>query len=115
MPAARVSPSETAWIQTQGPGASAPGWAAETFTDPFGGGYSYAALRPDPAPPEAQLAMAPAMIIEAKGLAAKWQQARSTGQPVDGLTAAQWEAKVRESIRSLEVMRGLYGVFGRTW
>ena len=33
----------------------------------------------------------------------------------EGQAAAVLEAKTREAIRTLEVMRGLYDVYGTTW
>lgn len=89
----------------------AAGFEVVSVVDPFGGGFSYAAFRALPGPTSA----AAAMVLRASDFNAKWQTARGTGLPVDGLDAAEWEAKVRDTIRSLELMRGLYDIFGRTW
>jgi hypothetical protein len=53
------------------------------------------------------------MIVAAAQLKASWDAAVAapTGTHL-GLTAAQWEAKTREAVRNLEMMRGLYLVFG---
>ena len=87
-----------------------PGFQVVTFNDPFGGGYVYAALQRvgTTSPPAA-----PAMIARANAYKAKWDLAKVSPGPVDGLTAAQWEEKVRESVRTIEMMRGLYDIFGR--
>jgi hypothetical protein len=53
------------------------------------------------------------MVLLAAGYAAKWQLATTSGQSVDGLTAAQWEARVRDATRTLEMTRGLYDIFGK--
>jgi hypothetical protein len=45
----------------------------------------------------------------------KWETAIASGQPVDGKTAAQWETELRGATRTLEMMRGLYDIFGRAW
>jgi hypothetical protein len=54
------------------------------------------------------------MIVSARDAVAKWKQAQTSGAAVDGLNAAQWEARSRDLIKSLEMMRGLYDIFGRT-
>lgn len=85
---------------------------AITFADPFGGGYIYAALKRtgDTNPP------ANAQMIETANLwKAKWDLAKSSNAPVDGLTAAEWEGKMRESVRTMEMMRGLYDIFSQVW
>lgn len=88
------------------------GFEVVTYEDPFGGGYIYAALRRigDTQPPAG-----PAMVLRAAEFRTKWELARSSNQPVDGLTATQWEAEVRQATRTLEMMRGLYDIFGRAW
>jgi hypothetical protein len=88
------------------------GFTVVTFADPFGGGYTYAALKKDGAlTPTAGAAM----VERAADFRTKWDLARSSGQSVDGFTATQWEAKVRDAARTLEMMRGLYDIFGRAW
>lgn len=102
----------------------AQGWQAVIFPDPsqpatvaalpsdLVQGYQYAALKlaSDPRPQAAA-----ASIDTANQQAAKYVQAKQSGMPVDGLDAAGWEGKMRETVRNLEVMRGLYDIFGRTW
>jgi hypothetical protein len=90
----------------------ADGFEVVRFDDPFGGGYVYAAMQKlgDPNPPAA-----PFMVRRASEWGQKWAQAKASGARVDGLTAAQWEEKVRESIRTMEMMRGMYDIFGRAW
>ncbi|MDX2015781.1 MAG: zinc-dependent metalloprotease, partial [Myxococcaceae bacterium] len=88
----------------------APGYDVVQFSDPFGGGYVYAALRKlnDP-----KITTGASVILRAQNEKAKWDQARNLNQRVDGLTAAEWEARVRETVRNMEIMRGLYNIFGR--
>jgi hypothetical protein len=88
----------------------APGYESVQFNDPFGGGYIYAALRKvgDPLP-----STGASIVLRAQTQQAKWTQAKNLNQPVDGLTASEWEAKVRETVRTMEIMRGLYNIFGR--
>lgn len=90
----------------------ADGFEVIRFDDPFGGGYAYAAMRKigDTSPPAA-----PFMVARAADWAQKWDQAKTSGQPVDGLSAAQWEEKVRDATRTMEMMRGMYDIFGRAW
>ncbi|MGQ0505804.1 MAG: zinc-dependent metalloprotease [Myxococcaceae bacterium] len=88
------------------------GYTVVSFNDPFGGGYSYAALKSNTATTQPA---APALVEAATAYKTKWDTAKISGMPVDGLTAAQWEAKTRDTVRSLEMMRGLYAVFGKTW
>ncbi len=85
-----------------------PGFDVVTFDDPLGGA-TYAALKSQTA---TSVAAAPAMILRGTEWKAKYAQAKATNMPVDGLTAAQWEGKLRDTVRSLEIMRGLYRVFG---
>ncbi len=90
-----------------------PGFNVVTFADPFGGGYVYAALKKTTT---ATVPTAGAFMVEkANAEKVKWETARTSGQPVDGLTAVQWEAKVRDDVRTLEMMRSLYDIFGRAW
>lgn len=88
----------------------AAGYETVEFNDPFGGGYIYAALRKigDPNP-----STGASMVLRAQAENTKWLDAKNRNQPVDGLTAAEWEARVRETVRTLEIMRGLYNIFGR--
>lgn len=90
----------------------APGFETVQFEDRFGGGYVYAALRKvgDPNPTTGA-----SLILRAQTQAAKWDQAKNLNQPVDGLTATEWEARVRETVRNMEIMRGLYNIFGRAF
>ncbi|MEW5742996.1 MAG: hypothetical protein AB1938_29035, partial [Myxococcota bacterium] len=95
----------------------ADGFEVVRFDDPFGGGYVYAAMQKigDPAPPAA-----PYMVKQAALYAQKWAQAKGNPptvppQVVDGLDAAQWEEKVRDATRTMEMMRGMYDIFGRVW
>jgi hypothetical protein len=88
------------------------GYETVTFADPFGGS-TYAALRRvgDTRPPSA-----PQMVQTAVQYKANWDLAKAaTPQVYKGLTAAQWEAKTRDAIRSLEMMRGLYNIFGQAY
>jgi hypothetical protein len=89
----------------------ASGFDLVTFDDPFGSGYTYAAMQKHGA---TTVPAAPTMIANATAWTAKWNQAKTTNAKVDGLSASQWEAKVRDATRTLEMMRGLYGVFGST-
>ncbi|MCA2980031.1 MAG: zinc-dependent metalloprotease, partial [Myxococcaceae bacterium] len=88
----------------------APGYDVVQFSDPFGGGYVYAALRKlnDP-----KLTTGAAIVLRAQAEKAKWDQARNLNQRIDGLTAGEWEGRVRETVRNMEIMRGLYRIFGR--
>lgn len=90
----------------------AQGYELDKFDDPFGSGYSYATLKKTG---ETKLPSGPQMIATARVYKAKWDQAKASGALVDGLSAAEWEAKTRDAVRSMEVMRGLYGVFGNAW
>lgn len=89
----------------------AAGFQVVTFDDPFGGGYIYAAMKKtgQTNPPAGA-----AMVERATALKVKWDAAVTSGQPVDGKTATQWETEVRQAIRTLEMMRGLYDIFGRS-
>jgi hypothetical protein len=86
--------------------------------DPLGGGYYYAALKRtfDPRPYQA----GPKMILRTQGDVDKWNDARNNTPDdptddhlVDGLSSSQWEGVVRDDVRNLEMMRGLYDIFGR--
>ena len=90
----------------------AAGFTVVTYADPFGGGYSYAAMKKT-----SQLVPTAGveMVERAAGMKVKWETAISSGQPVDGKTAAQWETELRGATRTLEMMRGLYNIFGRAW
>ena len=90
----------------------AAGFTVVTYDDPFGGGYVYAAMKKTgQLTPTAGVAM-----VERAALAkTKWEAALASNQPVDGKTAAQWETDLRGSTRTLEMMRGLYDIFGRAW
>jgi hypothetical protein len=91
-----------------------------SINDPFGGGYVYAAMKRtfDPKP----FAAGPKMILQTQNDCTKWGDARNNtpddptdDHPVDGLSPAQWEGIVRQDVRNLEMMRGLYDVFGRAF
>ncbi|HYX90055.1 MAG TPA: zinc-dependent metalloprotease [Myxococcaceae bacterium] len=96
----------------------AAGYEVVTFADPFGGGYSYAAIQKsgttDPA-------AAPFEILQASQNKQLWdlklQLARDTTDPTlkafYEAEAARYEAKTRDNVRNLEMMRGLYGIFGQ--
>jgi hypothetical protein len=89
----------------------APGFTVKQFEDPFGGGYIYAAMQPNS---EVKLTPAAYAVQKAIDNAAGLALAEAaTDRTHNGLTVAQWEAQVRESVRMLEMMRGLYNVFGR--
>src|SRR5262249_49729315 len=89
-----------------------------SLNDPFGGGYVYAAMKRtfDPKP----FAAGPKMIVRTQNDVAKWNVARNNTPDdptddhlVDGLSSSEWEGLVRENVRNLEMMRGMYDVFGR--
>ncbi len=88
------------------------GFSVVTYEDPFGGGYIYAGLKRtgDTNPPAGA-----AMVERAASYRTKWELAKTTNQPVDGMSAAQWETEVRQATRTLEMMRGLYDIFGSAW
>lgn len=107
----------------------AAGFDVIKFDDPFGGGYIYAALQKQG---DTSNPAGPVMVSRAAAQTDKWKQAcrLDKGLPpnatvdlpcrggtgtnkVDGKSTAQWESDVRESVRSLEMMRGLYDIFGR--
>ena len=90
----------------------AAGFTVVTYEDVFGGGYSYAAMKKT-----GQLVPTASvdMVERAASYRTKWQLALTTNQPVDGKTAAQWEVELRGATRTLEMMRGLYDIFGRAW
>lgn len=90
----------------------AAGFSVVTFEDPFGGGYVYAAMKKT-----GQLVPTAGveMVERAALYKTKWEAAIASNQPVDGKTAAQWEVELRGSTRTLEMMRGLYDIFGRAW
>ncbi|MBI3184011.1 MAG: zinc-dependent metalloprotease [Myxococcales bacterium] len=83
----------------------AAGYEVEQFADPFGG-YIYAALKQTGA---TKVTAAPQLIINARNYKTKWDQATTPSEK------ALWEAKTREAVRSLEIMRGLYNIFGTAW
>ena len=101
----------------------AQGYEVVSFADPFGGGYKYAALSPTAGsgvPGEETPAAAPVMVRKAIAAKDAWDAAKADADadPSSGskaAAAAEAEGRVRESVRSLEIMRGLYGVFSRTW
>lgn len=96
----------------------AAGFEVVSVDDPLGGGYTYAALRKvgDTNPPAA-----PRMVVGLQATIAKYEASlgadhvigTSDDQVIDGKSAAEWAGAVRDGIRSLELMRGFYGIFGR--
>jgi hypothetical protein len=99
----------------------AAGYETVQFPDPFGGGYIYAALRKigDPAPTTGA-----AIVTRAIAQKTNWDKAKNLNQRIDPqgntcttgsncFTSSEWEAKVRETVRNMEIMRGLYNIFGR--
>lgn len=90
----------------------AAGFTVVTFEDPFGGGYIYAAMKKTGV---AEPPAGAAMVERAALYRTQWELAVSSNQPVDGKTATEWEAEVRQATRTLEMMRGLYDIFGRAW
>jgi hypothetical protein len=79
------------------------------------GGYTYAGLKQSTGPVYVGTPAAVMLIERANVQAGKYNDAKLAGTKIDGFTAAEWEAKIRETVRSLEMMRGLYDIFGRTW
>lgn len=90
----------------------ASGFETVEFADPFGGGYVYAALRKVGEPNPSTGAI---IVARAQTQKAKWDQAKNLNQRVDGLLASEWEAQLRETVRNMEIMRGLYNIFGRAF
>ncbi len=107
---------------------------AQDFTvlsvdDPFGGGYVYAALRrqfdPNGVSAPGSKAAAVKMVERTRNDATKWNDAKGANKqdPSDDVLindermiprdSKYWEGRVREDVRNLEMMRGLYGLFGR--
>jgi len=84
------------------------GFTTVEYVDQMGGGYTYAALKPTAA--GANLSSAAIMVQKAKDLQAiKDDTTKTAAQRADA------DAKLRETVRSLEMMRGLYSVFSQTW
>ena len=79
------------------------------------GGYVYSGLKQNSGPVYVGTPAAVMLIDRANTQTAKFVQAKTNNMRVDGQTAAEWEANLRETVRSLEIMRGLYDIFGRTW
>ena len=104
-------------------------FAVLTVDDPFGGGYVYAAFRrmfdPNGVSAPGCTAAGPKMITRTQNDVTKWNDAKGVNKndPTDDVlinderniprNTAWWEGRVREDVRNLEMMRGLYGVFGR--
>jgi hypothetical protein len=107
----------------------ATGFTVVTVDDPFGGGYVYAALRrtfnPNGVALAGQDAAAQKMIERTRVNSQKWNDAKGVNKndPSDDVlinderniprNSAYWEGRVREDVRNLEMMRGLYDIFGR--
>lgn len=79
------------------------------------GGYVYSGLKQNNGAVYVGTPAAVQLIDRANTQSAKYVAAKMAAAPVDGLTAAQWEGKLRETVRSLEIMRGLYNIFGSAW
>ena len=79
------------------------------------GGYVYSGLKQTNGSIYIGTPAAVMLIERANVQSAKFVSAKTTNTRVDGLSAAEWEARLRETVRSLEIMRGLYDIFGRTW
>jgi hypothetical protein len=79
------------------------------------GGYVYAGLKQNTGPVYVGTPAAVMLIDRANLQAGKYYTASTNNVKVDGLSSAEWEGKLRETVRTLEIMRGLYDVFGRTW
>ncbi len=90
----------------------APGFESVEFADPFGGGFTYAAFKKTGVTPVPASAV---MVERAAAASNNWFFARDNDTTVDGKTAAQWEAETRDATRTLEIMRGMYSVFGSDW
>lgn len=111
-----------------------PGFDVVQFADPYGGGYVYAALQitGDTNPPAGPYTVGRANSIRAKmgnacpspgqvvnfrgGLECCTDSScanRVATSTVDSKTFKGWEGELRETIRLLEMMRGLYNIFGR--
>jgi hypothetical protein len=90
-----------------------PGFRTVSAADPFQGGFSHAALcrLSDPADPAsacaAPLTPAATLVLRAASQTQAWRAAPP------GEEAAAREGALRETVRSLELMRSLYGLFGR--
>lgn len=82
-----------------------PGYSIVTFNDFTGGGYTYAALVRDGATSQPA---APTMVLRAQSLATQMEA------ETDPVSKAAFQNELREVTRNLEIMRGLYQVFGRT-
>lgn len=87
----------------------AAGFEVVKFSDPYGG-QVYAALQPTgtTTPPGGAAAIARSNALLAKLTAAQG----SPGGTFEGKTVAEWEAAVRDSVRTLELMRAFYDIFG---
>ncbi|MBX5483093.1 MAG: hypothetical protein IRZ16_14805 [Myxococcaceae bacterium] len=99
----------------------APGYEVVTFDDPFGGGYTYATLKKIGS---TELTAAAWQIEQAKKLKSDWdfklQQSQNPALSPEeraewARLAAEYEGKTRDAVRNLEMMRGLYDIFGRDW
>jgi hypothetical protein len=79
------------------------------------GGYVYSGLKQNNGAVYVGTPAAVMLIDRANTQSAKYVTAKTTNTAVDGLTASEWEGKLRETVRSLEIMRGLYDIFGNAW
>ncbi|MBX7098969.1 MAG: zinc-dependent metalloprotease [Myxococcaceae bacterium] len=102
----------------------APGFTVLTFPDQSNpalsaglpsnllGGYVYAALKKNSTTtPVANVTI----MNRANKQALNYLNAKNSGQPVGGLTADQWEGQLRETLRTMEMMRGLFNIFSQVW
>ena len=80
-----------------------------SFNDPYGG-QVYAALQPigTTTPPGGAAAVARANVLMTKLTNAQ----NDPSGKFEGKTVAEWEAAVRDSVRTLELMRSFYDIFG---
>ncbi len=103
----RLNPA-SGWEQVVFPDPTQPAMVAALPSD-LVGGYQYAALHQvGDTNPEA----AASSIATANQQAANYYSAVTNNNAAD---QAYWEGKLRETVRNLEVMRGLFDIFGRTW
>ena len=87
----------------------AAGFEVVSFNDPYGG-QVYAALQPicTTTPPGGAAAVARANALMTKLTNAQ----NDPSGKFEGKTVAEWEAAVRDAVRTLELMRSFYDIFG---
>jgi Met-zincin len=96
----------------------AAGFEVVTFPDPFGGGYSYAAIQKVGTTEPLAAAFEILRARENKRLwDLKLELARNATDPalkaLYESEAARYEGLTRDNVRNLEMMRGLYSIFGQ--